>query len=351
MQKYDVIIIGGGIYGASIFYHLLKKRSLRVLLLEKKTVASGATLQSKGFIRCYHDSLTHCALSQQSYDFFQQFEKNNKCTFIKTGFLTIENPENEKNIQERIHFLNKKDGDISIVGSQMIKKKLGSYFFPIKKNKLYIWEKNAGYADPYKICHFFIEEGKKQGGTVFENFHVDHLCVNDHITTGIYGMNKKIHGACVVLAAGIHSDAFLKSIQEEISIEKKIIQLGYFGCSFQNPLASFLEKNAGFFGRMISKKICLLGQTKVFENHTIPSFALTDLENIAFNYFGEKSIHFIKNISGVEAYCDVNISDFSKKIENLFICTGWNGLGFKMSFKIGEIAAKKIIHNLKKGKS
>lgn len=350
-QKYDVIIIGGGIYGASIFYHLLKKLPLRVLLVEKKTIASGATQKSKGFIRTYHDSLTYCALSQQSYDFFQQFEKNNKCNFVKTGFLTIENPENEKYIQEKIQFLNEKNIDISIVDSKMIKQKLGSYFFPIKKNKLYLWEKNAGYADPYKICHHFIEEGKKLGGVVFENFYVDHLCFNDNITTGIYGMNKKIHATCVVLAAGIYSDSFLKSIQEEITIEKKIIQLGYFNCSFENPLASFLEKNAGFFGRMISKKCCLLGQTKVFDHKTIHSNALTDLENIARDYFNEKFIHCIKNISGVEAYCNVNISDFSKKAENIFICTGWNGVGFKMSFKIGETAAEKIIHNLKNEKS
>ncbi len=50
----DVIIIGGGIHGASLAFHLTR-RGLRPLVLERRFVAAGATGRSSGLVRMHYD--------------------------------------------------------------------------------------------------------------------------------------------------------------------------------------------------------------------------------------------------------------------------------------------------------
>src|SRR5438105_9643589 len=50
----DFLIIGGGVHGASIAYHLARKKAGRVLLMEKKFIASGPTGRSTALVRRFY---------------------------------------------------------------------------------------------------------------------------------------------------------------------------------------------------------------------------------------------------------------------------------------------------------
>ena len=49
VQKTDAVIIGGGVIGTSIFYHLAKNK-INVVLLEKESIASGSSGACEGII-------------------------------------------------------------------------------------------------------------------------------------------------------------------------------------------------------------------------------------------------------------------------------------------------------------
>ena len=53
-QTYDAIVIGAGVMGASIAFHLAE-RGLKVAILERKVTASGATGHSSGLVRMHYD--------------------------------------------------------------------------------------------------------------------------------------------------------------------------------------------------------------------------------------------------------------------------------------------------------
>ena len=42
----DIVIVGGGVHGASLAYHLARKKAGRVVLIEQKFIASGPTGRS-----------------------------------------------------------------------------------------------------------------------------------------------------------------------------------------------------------------------------------------------------------------------------------------------------------------
>src|SRR3972149_8701140 len=99
-QTFDAIVIGAGVMGASIAYNL-SQRGLKVLILERQSVAVGATGASSGLVRVHYDSEVDSALAWQSFHFFKNWRERigGECGFKRTGFLQIVAP--EKNDQLR----------------------------------------------------------------------------------------------------------------------------------------------------------------------------------------------------------------------------------------------------------
>ena len=65
-QTYDAIVIGAGVMGASVAFHLAE-RGLKVAILERKVTASGATGYSSGLVRMHYDLKVECELAFISY--------------------------------------------------------------------------------------------------------------------------------------------------------------------------------------------------------------------------------------------------------------------------------------------
>src|SRR3989304_496437 len=99
-QTFDAIVIGAGVMGASIA-HNLSQRGLKVLILERQTVAVGATGASSGLVRMHYDIEVDAALAWQRFHFFRNWREQigGECGFKRTGFLQIVSP--EKNDQLR----------------------------------------------------------------------------------------------------------------------------------------------------------------------------------------------------------------------------------------------------------
>src|SRR5437879_2576912 len=69
----DVVVVGGGVHGASVAYHLARRKAGRVVLVERKFLASGPTGRSSALVRRFYawDFLTRTASA--SADTFQRW--------------------------------------------------------------------------------------------------------------------------------------------------------------------------------------------------------------------------------------------------------------------------------------
>ena len=62
----DVLIIGGGVQGASLAFHLAR-RGVKVIVLEKTFVAAGATGRSSGLVRMHYDTEAASRLTRLAF--------------------------------------------------------------------------------------------------------------------------------------------------------------------------------------------------------------------------------------------------------------------------------------------
>ncbi len=86
----DVLIIGGGVQGASLAFHLAR-RGVKVIVLEKTFVAAGATGRSSGLVRMHYDTEAASRLAWESFQYFRNWKEivGGECGFTRTGFLQL----------------------------------------------------------------------------------------------------------------------------------------------------------------------------------------------------------------------------------------------------------------------
>ena len=94
----DVIIIGAGVHGASLAFHLAQ-RGVKSLVLEKNFIGAGATGRSSGLVRMHYDVRQDSELAWVSFGYFRNWAErvggDTGCGFTRTGFIQIVARENE----------------------------------------------------------------------------------------------------------------------------------------------------------------------------------------------------------------------------------------------------------------
>src|SRR5206468_1402103 len=87
----DVVIVGGGIIGASIAYHLTKKGVRDILVLERDRLGFGSTGKNAGGIRLQFSSEINVKLSQRSLPHIERFadEIGTDPHFHQVGYLFL----------------------------------------------------------------------------------------------------------------------------------------------------------------------------------------------------------------------------------------------------------------------
>src|SRR5437588_10062541 len=71
----DVLIIGGGVIGCSIAYHLTKRGCRNVVVVERNTIGSGSTAKAGGGFRQQFAYESNVRLAMYSINFFEHFHE------------------------------------------------------------------------------------------------------------------------------------------------------------------------------------------------------------------------------------------------------------------------------------
>ena len=70
-----VVVIGGGVVGASVFYHLTKAGWTDVVLVEREELPAGSTLHAAGGIRTFNGDRNVARLQQYTVSLYKEIEK------------------------------------------------------------------------------------------------------------------------------------------------------------------------------------------------------------------------------------------------------------------------------------
>ncbi|HYK98416.1 MAG TPA: FAD-binding oxidoreductase [Candidatus Acidoferrales bacterium] len=75
MERAEVVVIGGGVMGASVAYHLARKGLHDVVVLERERLGAGSTSRNAGGVRLQFSSEINVRLSQRSLPHWERFKE------------------------------------------------------------------------------------------------------------------------------------------------------------------------------------------------------------------------------------------------------------------------------------
>ncbi len=197
----DVIIIGGGIHGASLAFHL-GQRGLKTLVLEKNVLGSGATGRSSGMVRMHYDLEPESRLAWESFQYFRNWNERigGDAGFTRTGFIQLVPKKDEKALRGNVA-MHQNIGIPSLLLTPDDVKRLAPHF-QADDFTVAAYEPESGYADPNAAAASLIDTAKKLGARLIQDCVVTGIQLASDKVTGVSTTKGDFSAPIIVNAAG-----------------------------------------------------------------------------------------------------------------------------------------------------
>ncbi|MDP5274709.1 NAD(P)/FAD-dependent oxidoreductase [Chengkuizengella axinellae] len=345
-MKRNIVVIGGGVVGASILYQLAKNGYSSSTLLEKNQFASGSTSKSGGFIRIYHTDSYLTELARNSFQTFVNFNEEFDCScgYIKTGLLNLVPSSRMEKVFYEVEELKKQGCNIEFLSFEEGKERFPS----LKWDGIgaAVHEPNGGYADPLLTTRAWIQKGRSLGAMALEGIEVNEIMHTNKKIVGIDTSIGFIQADVVILAAGAWSDKFVKQLGLDYSIRSKHIQIQYFKRpeSSSTPPA-FIDNVTDLYSKPEQGGLQLIGYPmNEWDINPDESKAIHFNETKRVKEIAEQRFDWMDQsmFSGGRLSFDgytpheKGIIEAVPGMDGLILAAGWSGGGFKLSPAIGK---------------
>jgi sarcosine oxidase subunit beta len=200
-DTYDVILIGGGVHGASLAFHLAK-RGLEPVVLEKNFIASGATGRSSGLVRMHYDLEPESRLAWESFKYFRNWSEivGGDCGFTRTGFLQFVKPEHNDRLRANVA-MHQRIGIPSLLINVDDVRRLAPMLF-LDDIEMAAFEPESGYADPSGTTSSLLTVARQMGCRLIQDCHVTAILADSGKVYGVKTNLGEFQAPVVVNTAG-----------------------------------------------------------------------------------------------------------------------------------------------------
>ena len=199
----DVVIVGGGIVGASIAYHLTLKGVRDVIVVERDRLGAGSTGKNAGGIRLQFSSEINVRLSQRALPRIERFAEEIGADphFHQVGYLFLITEERDVAPFERSLDLWKRLD----VPARRIDAAGAHDLFPSARTddvRFATFCAKDGYADPSSMLAGYVARARERGAQFIEQAPVTKVMCEKSRIAGVRAGDDEIEASTVVDAAG-----------------------------------------------------------------------------------------------------------------------------------------------------
>jgi sarcosine oxidase subunit beta len=229
IETADVIIVGAGVQGASLAFHLAR-RGTRVLVLERETVAAGATGRSSGFVRMHYDLESDARLAWASFPYFRAWQDmvgSGDCAFVRTGFLHLMPPAMADNLRANVEMLQA----IGIATSAVEPTEIARLIPDVITEDVAVgaYEPESGYADPSGTAAGFMTAALERGARLVQGCLVRSVEVDGEAVVGVETDRGRFGAPIVVDVGGAWAAKLASTVGVDVPVETWRHDTAFFG--------------------------------------------------------------------------------------------------------------------------
>ena len=204
---HDVIVIGAGVIGTSIAYHLAAFGARDVVVVERSQVGNGTSSQSSGILRTHYSVPENVELARRSWQVFAAFgeylgDEDASAGLVKCGYL-IAAPEGTKRAALEAALLGQEARGIAV---QRLSPREAAERLPIARfddAALIGFEPEAGFADAYLVASAFARAARRRGVAIHEGTAVEGLLIEGGRVAGVQTSHARLLAPTVISAQNI----------------------------------------------------------------------------------------------------------------------------------------------------
>jgi glycine/D-amino acid oxidase-like deaminating enzyme len=203
----DVIVIGGGVMGASTAFHLAEA-GVGVVLLERDTLASGSTSRAAGGVRAQFSDPVNIELGMRSLEAFERFGQRpgGEIDLRQHGYLfLLDDPGDVKAFEASVRLQNAMG-----VPSRMISVDEAVTLSPLIAPDGLVaaaYSPRDGHCTPEAVVHGYAAGARRLGAVIRQHCAVTGISVHDGEIVGVRTDQGFVAGSTVVCVAGAWSAA------------------------------------------------------------------------------------------------------------------------------------------------
>ena len=212
----DIIVVGAGVQGASLAFHLARAGRQPVVL--NRSDVMNATGRSSGLVRMHYDLPENASLAWRSFAYFRDWADavGGHCGFTRTGFLQLVPPELTPQLRANVEMQQGLGIPTILIGPDDIARLTPEMM--VDDVELAAYEPESGYADPSTAAASLIAAARDHGATVRAAERATTLLLEGDRVVGVRTAEREIRAETVVLAAGAWSAQLAAGIGFELPI-------------------------------------------------------------------------------------------------------------------------------------
>lgn len=230
----DVIVVGAGVIGSSVAFHLAEQGT-DVVQLDPTGGFAGQTPRSGAIVRSHHAHLVEADLAWESLtSYYETWAERvgGSCGFTHTGFAYLADAGDEGAVRANVTMLREQGIDNELLGPEQLCEREPSV--TTDGISVVAYERRGGYADPTATTLSLQQAARRHGARV-ERRRVLALTERDGAITGVRTDQGDMDAASVVLAAGVWSPQLAATVGLDVPVRPARIQVMLFERPYELP--------------------------------------------------------------------------------------------------------------------
>lgn len=349
-NEYRVIIVGAGIVGCSIAYHLAKFGESDVLVLEKSYISSGSTGRCAGGIRQQWSSPHNVLLAMRSVRLFERLSEETgfDIEYKQGGYLVLSYDEQEAvQFEENVKMQKSLGLNVELLTPKQVKKRFE--YVNVDNVLLATFCQTDGHANPHLANFAYAHAAKRLGVTILT--HTEVLGIESTKSKFRVHTNRgQFESKIVVNAAGAYAGQIASMLGVKLPVESYRHQILVTEAvkNFCDPM--LISFSGNFYIRQTKHGQFIMGQGDKDEkpglNYNVTFKFEKDLAKKMCTLlpFLQK-LRIVRHWSGhYNMSPDAQpIIGESSMVENFYYAVGFSGHGFMLAPAVGEALAEKIL--------
>ncbi|HLV98284.1 MAG TPA: FAD-dependent oxidoreductase [Ktedonobacterales bacterium] len=361
-ESADVVIIGGGIMGASLAFHLARRGVRNVLLIEKRTIASGASGKTGALLRQHYSNVPEATLAHLSLQTFRNWRDvvGGDCDFVNTGLIATvaTGPGYETNIDlmRRNVAMQQQVGikTALLTASQLRDLQPFGNFDDLA---VAAYEAESGVVDAIAATQGMARAAESQGARIREGVEATGIRCQGERASGVDTSAGPVEAGVVVCAAGAWSVPLLQGVGVRAPIEAIRVQVAFLNRPLSMPAEghmAYVDTAANMFCRPWGPNSTMVGigggefHDTVDPNHysegNDPAFPPLVQRYLSRRMPPMQAATYLYGHAGLyDMTPDAHpILDRAPGLDGLYLMLGFSGAGFKKGPAVGQCMAELI---------